>query len=77
VASIQQISFPQSSLEKKNNKAGVLVMMNTKEKVGQGTVTAFLQWQLGGSVCVLEWVPESEGSRERYEIESLGNEILC
>lgn len=54
MASLQQISFPQSSLGKKNNKAGVLVMMNTKEKVGQGTVTASLQRQLGGSVCVVE-----------------------
>lgn len=40
-------------------------------------MTVFLQWQLGGSVRVLEWVPESGRSRECCEIESLGNEILC
>lgn len=37
----------------------------------------FLQRQLDGSVCALEWEPDSERSRERREIESLGNEILC
>lgn len=40
-------------------------------------MTTFLQRQSGGSVCVLEWVPESEGSRKCSEIESLGNEIPC